>query len=198
MYKGNHFLAKTLAKIFLLPKPNSNRILTDRLKMLIINTLYLLISFGILNRMFETTLVFDLINIIVFGLILMNCLACFLYYKNPTELIAFLVVGLTSVNLFTQSIVLNIDRSRSFYVLSWAEKNLIEYRDGRLDLNMVKSNEKLSVTSIEQRIIEQQKRNLLEISESKVRLTTQGKILLSFSNLTAKILGLRNWEKNNF
>ena len=198
MYKGNDFLAKTLAKIFLLPKPNSNRILTDRLKMLIVNTLYLLISFGILNRMFETTLVFDLINIIVFGLILMNCLACFLYYKNPKELIAFLVVGLISVNLSTQSIALNIDRSRSFYVLSWAEKNLIEYSDGRLDLHMVKSNEKLSVTSIELRIIEQQKRNLLEISESKVRLTTQGKILLSFSNLTAKILGLRNWEKNNF
>jgi hypothetical protein len=182
----------------MLPKVNSENIFLDRMKMLAINTLYLLAFFGIINRTIETTLLFDLVNFVVFGLILINCLACLLYYKKPSEVISFIVVGLISVDLITQSITLNIDRSRSFYVLSWADKDLIKYHEGTLDLKMVQSTEKLNASAIELRIIEQQKRNLIEISESKVKLTSQGKMLLKFSNITAEFLGLRNWQKNKF
>jgi hypothetical protein len=101
MFKKNEILTKILALVFLLPKENSNRVILDRLKMLIVNTLYLLILTGIVNRLFETTLVFDVINLIVFGLILLNCLACLLYYKSSKELLAFIVVGLISVSLVT-------------------------------------------------------------------------------------------------
>jgi hypothetical protein len=198
MYQNTGLTSKILAKIFFLPKDTSEKVFFTRIKILVVNNIYLLCLFAIINHAYETSLVFDLINYIVLALIFLNCLACVLFYKNPKEIVAFIVVGLVSVNLITQAIALNIDRSRSFYVLSWVDKNLINYREGSLDLKLVKSPEKSNLPAIEQRIIEQQKRGLLEITGTTVILTSRGEILIKFSNITADVLGLRNWKMNNF
>jgi hypothetical protein len=198
MNRNSRLLSRILARIFLLPKIDTEKVYSGLLRMLMINTLYLILLFGISNRVFETTLAFDLFNAIALILIILNCMACKLNYRKPKEIIAFIVVGIIAINLVTSSVALNIDRSRSFYVLSWADKKLINYRGGNLDLGMVKSTEKLNLPAIELRIIEQQERGLIEISESKAELTYRGKILIQISGVIAEILALRNWKTNNF
>jgi hypothetical protein len=98
---------------------------------------------------------------------------------------------------FYSVMLVNIDRSRSFYVLSWVEKDKIYYENGKIQVS-VESREADNSDGVEQRIIEQKDRGLIKISGDKVQLTLYGKNLLMVSNTFASIFTLKNWELNNY
>ena len=97
------------------------------------------------------------------------------------------------IALFT---ILNIDRSRSFYVLSWVAKGIVICTDSSLDLTKVQSKEKFNSIGISSRIEEQVKRNLVLKSDSGCQLTQYGELYLVSAEVLAEIFNLKNWELN--
>ncbi len=100
-----------------------------------------------------------------------------------------------------QYTVLAIDRSRSFYVLSWIdqglfidEKNQYVLIDKKLPTNI--DLDPNNLVPINQRISEQISRKLVTFQDSNLVLTTAGKAMLKISNYTAKIFNLNGWKSN--
>ena len=92
--------------------------------------------------------------------------------------------------------VMNVDRSRSFYVLSWVEKSAIEVTDnGQLILN-VKSPEKFNLVSIKARLDEQSTRGLIEFRDQSYFLTWRGRLTLMIAEFLAAFYKLDGWFKN--
>lgn len=92
--------------------------------------------------------------------------------------------------------VMNVDRSRSFYVLSWVEKSAIEVTDnGQLILN-VKSPEKFNLVSIKARLDEQSTRGLIEFRDQSYFLTWRGRLTLKIAEFLAAFYKLDGWFKN--
>ncbi len=96
----------------------------------------------------------------------------------------------------SQNIYLNIDRSRSFYVLSWISKGEIISTTKGLDLQNVKSTEAENKSAILQRIVEQKSRGLIKKEKNTYKLTEKGNLILNFSELIGKIYDLRGWKMN--
>ena len=94
------------------------------------------------------------------------------------------------------NIILDVDRSRSFYVLSWVRYGEVQITENTINLVHVKSSEKLNVAAIEQRISEQIDRGLID-KKQHLHLSIQGKLLVKFSDLLAKLYRLNGWSSNN-
>ena len=92
--------------------------------------------------------------------------------------------------------VMNVDRSRSFYVLSWVEKKAIKVTDdGKLILN-VNSPEKFNLVSIKARLDEQSTRGLIEFRDQSYFLTWRGRLTLMIAEFLAAFYKLDGWFKN--
>jgi hypothetical protein len=152
-------------------------------------------------------------NFIVFSIILISIkyvnfvslfetilITCFIYY-----LIARLyktekrkTIILTLIFYFVYSFLLvNIDRSRSFYVLSWVKIYKIS-SNYPYDLSQVKSSEAINRFAITQRMTEQKDRKLIYDDGKYLGLTKSGNLILNLSNLFAKIFSLDNWFINRY
>jgi len=107
------------------------------------------------------------------------------------SLLGFLIYLL--IALFT---VLNIDRSRSFYVLSWVAKGSVICVGSSIDLSRVQSKEKFNSIGISTRIEEQVKRRLILKSDSSCQLTQYGELYLFSAEVLAEIFKLKNWDLN--
>lgn len=92
--------------------------------------------------------------------------------------------------------VMNIDRSRSFYVLSWVGHGDIQINHDQLILSKVVSAEKLNVAGIQERINEQIDRGLIERKSATYLLTYKGKVTLSIANRLATFYQLEGWFNN--
>ena len=116
----------------------------------------------------------------------------FFSFVNEVKIVAcfFLCYSLLS------STVLNIDRSRSFYVISWVNSELISIKKGFIDLSAVRSPEKLNQEAIEDRIEEQEARGNIKFLEGKYILSNRGKLLYQFSNHCAALFKLHGWQTN--
>ena len=109
-----------------------------------------------------------------------------------------LVIAALLIFQFTETTILNIDRSRSYYVLSWVDKDLVKMSGASYDLSKIHSSEKLDLVGIQQRLSEQLSRGLIEISNSDVKVTASGSFIVKLSNLLADIFKLDGWRKNNY
>ena len=126
----------------------------------------------------------------------------FAYLKNrnifnePVRMISYLtVIGLfLSVLVFPYSLV-NIDRSRSFYVLSWVNLNKVQIESGELILS-VNSSESVDKRGVLLRLNEQEQRGLVSEMEGAYQVTRYGKFLLRIANLLAHLFHLENWNAN--
>jgi hypothetical protein len=114
------------------------------------------------------------------------------YWRNLHLL---LTVHLT-LFISLQFTLVNIDRSRSFYVLSWANQNKVfDSKDG-VTLVGVQSQEKLNLLAIEVRLGEQIEKNFLELDRNQIKPTVTGKFMLWIANSLANIFNLENWKLN--
>jgi hypothetical protein len=111
----------------------------------------------------------------------------------------FLAAAIVSTLIFMTSAtfsLVNIDRSRSFYVLSWVDRGLVSNVDGKFDLSRVMSDEKWNLKGIESRFFEQISRGLITSQGPRYRLTKMGFVYLKFAEISADIFKLKNWESN--
>jgi hypothetical protein len=115
-------------------------------------------------------------------------------YKSSTLLT--LIIALLFFYQSATSILINIDRSRSFYVLSWVDKYQIKSGVNTNPYESVQSPEKHSIEAIQKRIIEQESRGLISDNGSEFSLTSLGKVTLQISNFFAKIFNLQGWYQN--
>jgi hypothetical protein len=94
--------------------------------------------------------------------------------------------------------LLNIDRSRSFYVLNWVGQGEVANSPNGLDLTRVHSGEKMSSVAIEKRIEEQVARGLIKRTGGNFLLTNRGKLTLWVANFISHVYSLQGWKQNNY
>ena len=156
----------------------------------------LVLVFFVVRLIWNTSLIFEqiIISSVVATLII---LTASMYFNRLTfvNLLIIVLLSTTSAQFFA-NVMLNIDRSRSFYVLSWVRYEKVTLNDGRLDYSLVKSPEKNSYGAITQRVEEQAERGLIKISD-KCELTLRGKMTVHISDFLAKAFSLEGWKLNN-
>jgi hypothetical protein len=134
----------------------------------------------------------------IFGAGLSSMLVIFCIYKFKSERKIWVILLLTLGFLITaQDTILNIDRSRSFYLLSWVERGTVKVNEQGIDLTLIKSNEKINLVEIQVRLLEQEQRHLIKMGASSYQLTDRGKILNFGVKILSKVFSLDNWERNN-
>ncbi len=92
--------------------------------------------------------------------------------------------------------LVNIDRSRSFYVLSWANEGEIRIGENSSIILNVKSSEAINYLAVVDRITEQENRGLLVRTSTDIKLSTRGVVLVHLSDWLAKLFLLDGWSKN--
>jgi len=105
-----------------------------------------------------------------------------------------LITGL-AIAFLLNTLFLNIDRSRSFYVLAWVSNGQVENVAGKVKVSSP-SVEALNQKAAKIRIEEAQSRGLLDIENNQYRLTLVGELLLSSSNILANLFELEQWKEN--
>ncbi len=153
--------------------------------------------FFIFMAFFDSTLIFDSIILIsttiTFFFLAIGKIKQLLTKEDFVNLIILSI----ALCLCFQSLILNIDRSRSFYALSWVSQGKVLVKsDGGFDLRGVMSSESTNLEAINQRLVEQESRGLIEISNDEVRLTKVGIVLFVFAEKIADIYDLQGWNQN--
>jgi hypothetical protein len=129
-------------------------------------------------------------------------LLSFLYQKsrkNSFNLIQVMHILITIhllLFIILQFSLVNIDRSRSFYVLSWADQGKIVNLESGFALKNVSSIERLNPEAINVRVAEQIEKNLLSLDGNLVRTTSSGKLAVWVAEKLSEIFKLQNWELN--
>jgi hypothetical protein len=105
-----------------------------------------------------------------------------------------LITSLAVMFLMT-SVFLNIDRSRSTYVLSWVKSGAIQKHNEEWIVR-VKSKEAENLQAVILRVTEASRRELISINDNKVELTFLGSLAFNSFNFTAKMFNLEGWFEN--
>ena len=118
----------------------------------------------------------------------------FAYFRSS---FAILTIGSLLFMQVAPSILLNIDRSRSFYVLGWVKFGEIRTTDDILDLSRVVSAERKNPEAIYMRIVEQENRGLIKSSpQGQYSLTRSGQFFFQWSDFLASMFQLNGWKNN--
>lgn len=112
-------------------------------------------------------------------------------------LVYVVVLGLLASLILLPNAVLNVDRSRSFYVLSWVEKKEIFVIHNTFIVT-AKSHEAIDKSGVEIRVKEQIQRGLISRDRDNFELTKKGKFTLWLANLIGDIFKLENWTFNKY
>jgi hypothetical protein len=107
------------------------------------------------------------------------------------------IISLLVFYIFFATVLVNVDRSRSVFVLSWVSNNLVKIEPPGYDLSLIKSYASKDYDGIEMRLNEHMKRNLIQTNDSQVSLTNNGSILLGIIELSAKFFNLQGFYNNS-
>ncbi len=166
----------------------------DLLPNLFLTLCLLLIS----RRFLDISLLFEEINVIT---ALSTLIILFMRTSNKHQLnikkIKESIVMFLAVSFLVNSVMLNIDRSRSFYVLSWVANGQVYIAPAENKL-MIISPESSNVKGVYQRIEENKARGFITELDNKYELTFAGKIFLNVTNTIAKTYDLKNWNSNKY
>jgi hypothetical protein len=109
------------------------------------------------------------------------------------DVIQLIVIGFLASCLIVPNTLLNVDRSRSFYVLAWVDAGKISLKNGEFVIR-AESLEASDKAGVIQRIAEQQDRGLIQ--EDQMTLTAKGKFFLNLANFLSWVFNLENWKLN--
>jgi hypothetical protein len=104
-----------------------------------------------------------------------------------------LVMALIFYNLTTATLI-NIDRSRSFYVLAWLDAGLLTVDSQGNMRNFAISKEAMNMDAISERL-EEHRGRLFVTNDN--RLSLLGKETVKASNFLAKVFSLDGWFRNS-
>lgn len=174
---------------------------SEKLKTFIQNLVLIAFFFivGFLNIFIFQYLFKNIVNSILTSIFL-SLFVIFLINKKAKLIFDFkmLLICVLSFYIFSTSTLLNIDRSRSFYILSWVDNGFVTFTDDEFKMGGVKSLEKSNSNAIQNRIIEQINRGIIVNTNSNLELSRIGKVIVQVSNLTAKVFSLDGWQKNRY
>ena len=111
-----------------------------------------------------------------------------------------LLISLTVSLLFfsiAQAQILNIDRSRSFYVLSWVDKGIISLNNSKIVFRKECSKEMMNPEAIKIRLLEQSTRGYVSQTGPNFHLTFLGNLQLLIAKKLATVFELNNWFENS-
>lgn len=98
---------------------------------------------------------------------------------------------------FAQFTLLNIDRSRSFFLIAWVDQGKVAMTNDSYSFAKVSSPEVLNLKGMTQRVDEQISRGILKKDNNRLELTIKGKIVLETSKFLAREYKLTGWIANN-
>jgi hypothetical protein len=143
--------------------------------------------FIVLQYKFENTLVFEKITLSLLTVSLILVIFGKLNYKRLTFL---LLIYITMILL-----IVNIDRSKSFYLLYWVKNNEIKIVNSEISADSKSKDffKEISEKDFLSRIKEHESRGLVMQNRGILYLTPPGEFLVSTSNFLSKILKLSGW-----
>jgi hypothetical protein len=149
-----------------------------------------LLLFYILQVSFINTLVFEKITLSTAILLIFLIIIKKIEYKR---LAIILIIHICLIQIFV-----NIDRSKSFYVLYWIEKYEIVYNSTNSTFleSMPEIKTIINEYDFSQRIQEHRIRGLVTYDDKQIRLTRAGKTILKISEICAKYFRLTGWVGN--
>jgi|LakMenE18May11ns_1017448.scaffolds.fasta_scaffold9338412_1 hypothetical protein len=158
----------------------------------------LYIVFKIIHTLIPSTLIFDQIFLISF----LNTSLFLIFLRKKVKIDFDKVVAIVALGLFlmflNQTFILNIDRSRSTYVLSWVDQGLVSKSEsGSFITSGILSKENSNELGTIQRLRENVDRGLISVKGEKVQLTLAGSLLLQICEGTANLFDLQGWKTNS-
>lgn len=106
-----------------------------------------------------------------------------------------IVIGLLLSCFVIPNTLLNVDRSRSFYVLSWIDSGNISYSENKFKIT-ANSPEAADEAGVIQRVLEQRSRGLIQ--KSQMKLTSRGELTLEVAKCLSWLFKLENWALNRY
>jgi len=153
-----------------------------------------------LRRIAPTAPIFDQILLLSIGSLALYLLVSNLPLGSSRYLKrihSFFVITVLVFMLLAQASLVNIDRSRSFYVLSWVKLQKVQLVDSSFDMSKVISDEKLIPSAIQERLNEHIDRNFIILDSSgKYQLTTLGEYSYQIAQILSDLYLLSGWDQN--
>jgi hypothetical protein len=161
-------------------------LIKNGLGLLLLNFLF----FYILQLYFINTLIFEKITIASAILIVFLVVTNMINYERLSIILI--------IYIFLILFFVNIDRSKSFYVLYWIEKYEIVYNSSNSTFleNIPELETRISEFDFSQRIQEHQIRGLVAQKGAQLKLTGAGQLILRVSEVFAKYFRLTGWVGN--
>ena len=159
--------------------------------------IFLLIGVLIVRQFTNSTLLFDQINYISVASLIVYLVYVRILRIHSVKFFLYCAAVTISVCMLTGLILLNIDRSRSLYVIGWVHHDLVTINNGTFDFSKIESQEKLNETAIIQRISEHETRNLMFKESNKLKLTFMGNLYYHIANLISQFFNLTGWRQNS-
>lgn len=151
---------------------------------------FLLISFW---RLFSPDMFLLTQILLVSGALYLSMLLPWLkkFFRNEAERLSTILV----VFLLLTSILLNIDRSRSVYVIKWTSEASFSKSVSAEDILQYKRLPSSELSPVNQRLVEQSQIGTLRRSGEKFSLSITGKIVLKFASVVASLASLDGFRR---
>ena len=174
------------------------RKITYEIKNILEITLLQIVIFLFIRRLFVEGLIFE--QIFISAIISLILIVTYKFRKIRNDIFKLMYLTLLIACLF-QFIFVNIDRSRSFYLISWVKNYDMKFIREDLIINegVIKSSEFDNSDAIERRIIEQINRGLINTNaDNKLTLSIYGDAIYNVSNTLSNLFNLKGWQRNKF
>ena len=158
---------------------------------------FLLIGVLIVRRYTNSSLLFDQINYISLAAFIIYIAYARILRIHSAKFFLYCAAITISISMLTGLILLNVDRSRSLYVIGWVHHDLVTIDNGTFDFSKIKSQEKLNEAAIIQRISEHETRNLMFEESNNLKLTFMGNFYYRIANLLSQFFNLTGWQQNS-
>lgn len=173
---------------------------------MVIDSLVVYLGFWIYRKKYPSNFILEQLFFVSLSIALMFLFNVLIFWNLEVFLNEVLFLFSLSINLFLANflvsilLLINIERSRSTYVIAWVDNGLVRYLPSSNSYNYsqkiieIESNLKM----LDQRISENLKRGIFILDQTSIILSIRGKILLRLSNFIALFFNLKGWLNNTF
>jgi hypothetical protein len=159
-----------------------------------------LIAFSLYRRKFYSERILEQLFVLAIGIAMFFISMMFI----GTLTISIWMVISVAINIFTLNflifvlLLINIDRSRSTYVIAWTKFGWVKIVNKKFQYNEKILNIESNTAMLDQRILEHKSRKILRITDNEIELLFLGKTIYALANIMSKVFNLVNWkEKTN-
>ena len=173
---------------------------------MVIDSLVVYLGFRIYRKKYASDFILEQLFFVSLSIALIFLFNVLIFWELEVFLNEVLFLFSLSINLFLANflvsilLLINIERSRSTYVIAWVDNGLIRYLPSSNNYNYsqkiieIESNLKM----LDQRILENLARGIFVLDQNSIILSIRGKMLLRFSNFIALFFNLKGWLNNTF